>query len=149
MMTRKSFLKTTSGAAALVAVAPLSALLEGCAPSAHTLHAPIEKNTVVIPRAGLPDLRAPNAYMKVYVDVYTNPFLLFMHTNGELRAVLSTCSHSGCEVAKRKNGFECPCHGSEYDLEGHVVKGPAPAPLDSYPVREFADRLEFMMEGQR
>ena len=38
----------------------------------------------------------------------------------------SHCSHLGCKIDKTENGkLVCPCHGSEYDLQGQVIKGPA------------------------
>src|SRR5207245_8886389 len=47
------------------------------------------------------------------------------------------CTHLGCgyrwDGGARK--FKCPCHGSEFDLNGKVVGGPAPRPLDRLPVR--------------
>ncbi len=45
----------------------------------------------------------------------------------ETTTVLSShCTHLGCKINKVANGrLACPCHGSEYDLEGIVLKGPA------------------------
>jgi cytochrome b6-f complex iron-sulfur subunit len=41
------------------------------------------------------------------------------------------CTHLGCVVpwSEANNKFICPCHGSQYDEEGSVVRGPAPLPL--------------------
>ena len=41
------------------------------------------------------------------------------------------CTHLGCVVQwnSGENKFICPCHGSQYDPEGAVVRGPAPLPL--------------------
>ena len=38
-----------------------------------------------------------------------------------------TCPHAGCKANwdKEKNHFICPCHGSKFDKDGNVVKGPA------------------------
>lgn len=149
MMTREDFLKAAAGAAAFVVSSHLSALLEGCAPSAHIVQAQVTHNSVIIPRPGLPDFGVPDTYVKVYVESSPNPFLVFAQYDGELIAVHSTCSHSGCEVQKLRNGFECPCHGSEYDLRGLVVHGPAPDPLDVYPVVAYPDRLEFSLEDHQ
>ncbi len=41
------------------------------------------------------------------------------------------CTHLGCavEFSKKKNIFECPCHGSKYYRNGVNFAGPAPRPL--------------------
>lgn len=45
----------------------------------------------------------------------------------ETTTVLSShCTHLGCKINKVEKGrLACPCHGSEYDLDGNVLKGPA------------------------
>jgi len=36
------------------------------------------------------------------------------------------CTHLGCKIDKSEgNRLVCPCHGSEYNLQGEVIKGPA------------------------
>jgi len=46
-------------------------------------------------------------------------------------ALNSICTHLGCVVpwSKSANRFCCPCHGSQYDENGKVVRGPAPLSL--------------------
>jgi cytochrome b6-f complex iron-sulfur subunit len=41
------------------------------------------------------------------------------------------CTHLGCVVPwnASENKFMCPCHGSQYNSEGKVVRGPAPLSL--------------------
>jgi Rieske Fe-S protein len=45
------------------------------------------------------------------------------------------CTHLGCVVPwnKAENKFICTCHGSQYNAEGKVIRGPAPLvrPLSS------------------
>lgn len=43
----------------------------------------------------------------------------------------AVCTHLGCVVpwSAANNKFMCPCHGSQYAPDGHVVRGPAPLPL--------------------
>ena len=36
------------------------------------------------------------------------------------------CTHLGCQINKLENDhLICPCHGSEYNLNGYAIKGPA------------------------
>jgi cytochrome b6-f complex iron-sulfur subunit len=52
-------------------------------------------------------------------------------------AVNPKCTHQGCDVkwlaADKK--YECPCHGAGYAADGKVLKGPATAPLATYPAK--------------
>jgi cytochrome b6-f complex iron-sulfur subunit len=43
----------------------------------------------------------------------------------------AVCTHLGCVVPwnANENKFKCPCHGSQYNSEGKVVRGPAPLSL--------------------
>lgn len=48
-----------------------------------------------------------------------------------------TCTHQGCKVSWQsgKRDFHCPCHGSTFAYDGVVTHGPAPRPLDLFPVQ--------------
>jgi Rieske Fe-S protein len=144
-MDRKNFIKSVTIVVSATGVLPLATLVGGCSASSPTLYATIADRRATIPRADLPDMRQENSYVRVYVAQETNPIILFADEKGEFHAILSTCSHSGCEVSKRRTKFECPCHGSEYDLHGKVLKGPAKEPLNAFAVRAFADCLEILV----
>ena len=49
----------------------------------------------------------------------------------ESYALNVVCTHLGCVVPwnKAENKFMCPCHGSQYNNEGKVIRGPAPKSL--------------------
>lgn len=55
--------------------------------------------------------------------------------DGTLHAVSATCTHLGCVVAfnEVERSWDCPCHGSRFDLNGAVHQGPAVHPLTPQP----------------
>jgi menaquinol-cytochrome c reductase iron-sulfur subunit len=54
------------------------------------------------------------------------------------------CTHLGCAYhwEDRNHAFVCPCHSSEFSMEGAVLGGPAPRPLDRYQVKIEAGRIK-------
>jgi Rieske Fe-S protein len=62
---------------------------------------------------------------------------------GGLYAMSAACTHAGCmlDVFSAGSGEElsCPCHGSLFDANGEVTRGPARAPLQHYQVDVAAD----------
>ncbi len=54
---------------------------------------------------------------------------LILHTQEGFRALSLVCTHLGCTVEQAPEGFACPCHGSRYDAQGAVTRGPASQPL--------------------
>jgi len=55
----------------------------------------------------------------------------YVDEQGETHAVSPSCTHMGCLVAFNgvELSWECPCHGSRFDLDGTVLQGPATRPL--------------------
>ena len=55
----------------------------------------------------------------------------------EVIAFSPVCTHLGCAYRweEQKQHFLCPCHSSTFGLDGQVLSGPAPRPLDRYEVR--------------
>jgi cytochrome b6-f complex iron-sulfur subunit len=53
-----------------------------------------------------------------------------------LLAIWQKCTHLGCAVpwVPEEQQFHCPCHGSLYNEEGVVEGGPAPRPLNLFPI---------------
>jgi menaquinol-cytochrome c reductase iron-sulfur subunit len=53
------------------------------------------------------------------------------------------CTHLGCAYhwEDAKSEFLCPCHTSLFSIEGKVLGGPAPRPLDRYETRLNGSKL--------
>ncbi|MBI4670327.1 MAG: Rieske 2Fe-2S domain-containing protein [Chloroflexi bacterium] len=63
-------------------------------------------------------------------------FYLARLDNGFL-ALYRKCTHLGCVVpwVEAEHRFNCPCHASIFNKRGEVLAGPAPRPLDLFPVQ--------------
>ncbi len=59
-------------------------------------------------------------------------YAVYRHASGELRALSPVCTHAGCDVRwnKAEATWDCPCHGSRFSSEGHVLNGPAVRDLE-------------------
>jgi nitrite reductase/ring-hydroxylating ferredoxin subunit len=62
---------------------------------------------------------------------------------GGLYAMTNVCTHQGCAVgvigAAGQESLSCPCHGSAFDANGAVTRGPARTPLAHYQITTAAD----------
>ncbi len=69
---------------------------------------------------------------------------LDVQDNGEAKkgalALFKTCTHLGClcEWSDITGRFECPCHGSKFEMTGDCIDGPAPRGLDRFAISAHA-----------
>src|SRR4051794_16711859 len=57
---------------------------------------------------------------------------VFRDSEGTLHAVSLRCTHMGCLLRfnAAERSWDCPCHGSRFDVDGTVLEGPAVTPLE-------------------
>ena len=61
---------------------------------------------------------------------------------GVFKGLSAKCTHKGCTVDKVADGtIDCPCHGSKFNLDGTVAKGPAQDPLATQAVTVEGDSI--------
>jgi glycine/D-amino acid oxidase-like deaminating enzyme/nitrite reductase/ring-hydroxylating ferredoxin subunit len=85
---------------------------------------------VVVPPK-TPELDEVSAGQGALVRMDGKLIAAFRDDAGELHLRSAICTHAGCTV--HWNGFErcwdCPCHGSQFSVDGQVLNGPATQPL--------------------
>ena len=66
----------------------------------------------------------------------SRPALLIRVNETEWRAYSAICTHLNCTVQFQDSTRQiwCACHNGYYDLNGKVVSGPPPRPLEGYAV---------------
>ena len=57
---------------------------------------------------------------------------VYRDEQGGLHAVSVRCTHLGCLLRfnSAERSWDCPCHGSRFDVDGEVLEGPAVRPLE-------------------
>ncbi len=53
----------------------------------------------------------------------------------------AVCTHLGCHVQwnEEERSWDCPCHGSRFDVDGAVLNGPAISGLEEVPLEKASD----------
>lgn len=73
----------------------------------------------------------------------STPALLLLTSEGTYKAFSAVCTHLTCTV-----GFDsatgtilCPCHNGRFDLNGEVISGPPPKPLEGLQVELSGEEI--------
>lgn len=135
-LTRRSFLnRVLAGGATLLAAYVIYPVIRFFVPPT----APLDAESKV-QAATLDELRPNSAKFFRFLG---RPAVLVKLHDGTYEALSAKCTHLGCTVAfeQDKETFYCNCHGSEFSIDGKVLKGPAALPLARYVVSISGDNI--------
>lgn len=137
-MERRKFLRSSCSLCLLAASGAFLSELAACSPAAYrVMKTEIVNDTVSVPvtslsGAGLHFVRPQGWYFDIAVT----------KTNDDsYQALLMQCTHQENQLMPAGNGFTCSLHGSQFDKEGKVIKGPAEQPLKHYNTAVVQDKL--------
>jgi len=71
------------------------------------------------------NLGPPSQYAEGSRTLLKDVPALLVRSKAGFTAMSLVCTHLGCTVEEKPDGFACPCHGSRYDGQGQVLRGPA------------------------
>ena len=157
-ITRRCFLCAGAGAVVARAVSgspspPFAAIARHISgvPRGGESHASSERGEAGSPRLDEPDsktvdvrgLTAPGqSILAPFQGPDGAPVLIVRESATRFAALSLLCTHMGCPVNMPVRGIlTCPCHGSQFDLEGKVLHGPAVYPLGQYTATYDAKRM--------
>jgi cytochrome b6-f complex iron-sulfur subunit len=118
--------------------------LTGCL-SHTTLHATVEGGAITLKPGEVAGLAGVGDALIVRADGVPGPVILRRSAGGGFTAMLAVCTHQGCELEVAPESYDCPCHGSAFDLQGRVLTGPADRPLPALVVKASAERVVIVL----
>jgi Rieske Fe-S protein len=67
------------------------------------------------------------------VEADNSKLAVYRDESGQVHCVSAVCTHMGCIVDwnNAEKSWDCPCHGSRFEISGEVIEGPALDPLKS------------------
>jgi Rieske Fe-S protein len=120
-MQRRKFLKSTCNSCLMVSAGLLFGELVSCSPSTQVFKAPVVDKSVSVPLTlflvpGVQLVRPQGWYYDIAVQ---------KKDDQNFTALLLKCTHQQNQLVRSSNGYTCNLHGSQYNLDGTVIKGPA------------------------
>lgn len=63
---------------------------------------------------------------------------VYRNEAGEYFCINPVCSHLKCALAfnEAEKTWDCPCHGSRFDIKGNILEGPAVLPIDKIKIKK-------------
>ncbi len=128
-MQRRTFLKDSCTVCLLGAAGYVLPQLAGCKTASYAVYkTPVVGKSVVVPLS-LFDA-APTRFVRPagwYRDIAVQK-----KDDNTYQALLLECTHQENALTPTGSGFHCSLHGSDFDKDGRVRKGPAAQPLTRY-----------------
>lgn len=134
-MERKEFLKTCGYAAMGL---PLFGLLQSCGAFYYASATEDEGKISVSKSQFIISPENPGEKRDfVLIDSrhFDFPICLYKTGTDQYVASLLKCTHRGCGLNVGGGIYSCPCHGSEFSIDGNVLQGPANQKLKTFNIK--------------
>lgn len=137
-MNRSEFIKGSCGVCIALSSGFLaSAVLSSCKTQLGVVKAASKDDMVDIPLAEFDK----TTYKLVRVSNFDYDLAIQKKTDGSFDILLLECTHAGQPLTRTGKNYYCTLHGSQFDHEGHVTKGPAENNLKKLRSKTEKDKL--------
>ena len=136
-MERRSFIKQSCQACAAIALGPaIVAALESCSSTA-VLKLSAVNNSVSVPLTSF----AEKQQVVVRVAGRSFDLLCIKLDDTNFRTLEMKCTHQDQPLVSSGKSLYCNSHGSQFDLEGKVLRDPASRPLKKFETQLQQDQV--------
>lgn len=130
-------------------VAGGSALLQGCGTAVYYAEYQLTGKRLAVEKSAFQyTTKKGELHERMFVLVKPTgaafPISLYRTPEG-YTACLMRCSHQACEVEVQGSRYACPCHGSEFDIYGTALNGPADQPLQTFKLEENETQIFILL----
>ncbi len=132
LQSRRDFLKLCSeGLAGIAIIGFIAPVINSCAnatdsgPDIAAFNITVDVSSLSANNQGL-RTNTPDGHVLLVVRQSTTIYV----------SILLVCTHEGCggsNMQQSGNTITCSCHGSQFNLSGHVTHGPASSDLTTFP----------------
>ncbi len=127
-MQRRKFLSSSCKICLLGAAGYSLLNIESCAPASSVFKTTITNGDLNVPL----NLLDKNALQIVRPAGWYYDVAIQKNTDNSYTALLLQCTHQENQLTPTGNGYHCSLHGSDFDKQGNVRKGPAELPLHHF-----------------
>ncbi len=140
---RRKFLESACKACVLAGAGLLLSDLTACTPSLKIITLPVTQDTVRLPLTSF----AKEPIQIVRPEGWFYNIAIRKSSPDEYEALLMSCTHQQTQLIADSHGFICPLHGSKFNINGQVTKGPAEKALKKYSTGLEQDQLVIQLKS--
>jgi len=142
-MNRRDFLKGTCGiCVALSSGLLMASVIESCKTPIGVVKTSAKNNIVNVPVASFDK----NGFQIVRVSNFDYDLAVQRKADGTYETLVLMCTHAGQPLTKTGDNYYCTLHGSQFDHEGHVTKGPADQNLERLPTSIYNNNISIKLK---
>jgi cytochrome b6-f complex iron-sulfur subunit len=134
-MKRRKFIK--SCCYSTIGITLAGSILQSCG-SIYYASVSRNANRLVIAKSEFWELKKDKKVYRSFVLIKTEdsefPICIYNIKEDSYVASLLKCTHRGCELNVGGGIYSCPCHGSEFSVQGDVLEGPAEDKLKTFKI---------------
>jgi Rieske Fe-S protein len=135
-MERRKFLKTSCSVCLLIGAGVMMDTLSSCT-TTSVYKTIITENKIAVPISLFTD----KDFQIVRPSNFEYDIAMRKEMDGSYSALLMQCTHADNQLNSTGKGFFCNLHGSRFNMEGGVTKGPAARSLKKYATTIISDTI--------